>query len=276
MSNPLRAALLKLARAVHGIPEEVTDPPPPEKTAAEIRREEDTELWNAWKSNPSKQTVAPLLKKFEPDLNYAFTRYRSPNTPDAYLKMRLLQHQQKALESWDPNHPKQTALRTHVVNSYRKGWRDNNQFANAARIPDDVSARIGDVQAIQDAFQEEMGRPPTPAEVAARFNTPDRHARQRLTPAKVKRIQQYQMGDVAASSFESDPTERAASMDRQVMSQLRPTLSPEAQKVYDILYADGKARTMSNKALAKKLGISESQSSRLKTEIVQKHRKYST
>lgn len=275
--NPFERFFIKLAE-VSCVPlEEAAESEAQlQKKTAAAKRDEEHQLWQQWKQQPTKQNMHLLLQKFEPDINRRLPFMRAPGVPEPAMKTDMTLNAVKAIQGWDPNHPSGAALRTHVIGTIKqKGYRFNQRHANAAKMPEDVARRIGPVQALEEDLQEEYGRPPTPAEIARAYNAPGMNKRQRLTAAQVQRIQQSQIGDIPASTFESDPTTFAVDRGRQVLKDLRPTLTMQAQGAFDHIFGEnGQKPIKSNRELAKRLGISEPQASKLRTEILAKYNYY--
>jgi DNA-directed RNA polymerase specialized sigma subunit len=241
-----------------------------EKVAAQ-RRAKDTQMWQQWKADPTPDTLRPLMKRFEPILRSKVQMWKAPGVNEAAMKANLRIHAMDALKTFDPT---KAGLRTHLENRLKKSMRFNVQQQNLAYIPEAKAGRIGDIQQATDALTEDLGRPPTPMEIS-NFLNPNLSARQQLTPKRVQQIQQAQIGDVIGSSFESDPVPKAISREREVVGLLRPALSADQQAVYDHLYGlNGKQKTTSTTQLAKLLGKSPSQVSRLRTAILGKFKEF--
>lgn len=241
-----------------------------EKLAAE-RKAEDLRLWDAWKQTPDQQTIEPLLQRFEPMIGQHVRKFKAPNVRESALRANLQEHAIKAFESYDPN---KAALSTHVMGRLRKGLRFTRQHQNLARIPEAKAELIGPLQKATDSLTDSLGRAPTHFEISTHMNQ-NQDLNKAVSPMLVKQIQQAQVKDINASSFESDPVPKASTREREVLGLLRPALKPDEQAVFDHLYGmNGKARTTSTGAIAKKLGKSPSQISRLKGRIESQYKKY--
>jgi DNA-directed RNA polymerase specialized sigma subunit len=235
---------------------------------AEERRAEDTHLWKAWKSNPTPENMEPLMQRFAPLFRQKTQSWKAPNVNQAAFTTNLKIQAVDAFQTFDPN--RGASLRTHLENRLQKAKRFNIKHQNYAYIPEEQAGHIGRIQVATDELTEDLGRTPTPQEIANQLN-PSLSGRQLLTPQKVERIQQAQRKDIVGSTFESDPTPHAISREREVVSLLRPSLNQEQQQVYDHLYGHGgKPVITSTTQLAQVLGKSPSQISRLRTSILAK------
>jgi DNA-directed RNA polymerase specialized sigma subunit len=115
-------------------------------------------------------------------------------------------------------------------------------------------------------LSEDYGRSPTHDEIGDHIG---------MRPRQVAKIMKAQRKDIPASTFESDPHEMALQRDEEVLSLLPFNLSQEEKTVFNHLYGrDGHASIQSTNDLAKKLGKSPSQISRLRTSILQKYNTY--
>jgi DNA-directed RNA polymerase specialized sigma subunit len=241
-----------------------------EKIAAQ-RKAEDVRLWQAWKQQPNPQLLEPLLQRFEPMIQQHVRKYKAPNIQESALRANLQKQAIEAFETYDPN---RAALSTHVMGRLRKGLRFTRLHQNLARIPEAKAEKIGPIQSAQDELADQFGRPPTPDEIASHLGTQGVF-RKPLTGQQVLQIQQSQVKDIPASTFESDPTPFAAAREREVLGLLRPSLKIEEQAVFDHLFGlNGKQRLTSTGEIAKKLGKSPSQVSRLKGRIESQYKKY--
>jgi RNA polymerase sigma factor (sigma-70 family) len=241
-----------------------------QKVAAQ-RREQDTQMWQQWKAAPTAETLRPLMKRFDPVLRSKVQQWKAPGVNEAAFRANLTIH---AMDAFKTFNPEKAGLRTHLENRLKKSMRFNVQQQNYGYIPEAKAGRIGDIQRATDELTEEHGRPPTPQEIATMLN-PQLSARQQLSGKKVQQIQEAQFGDVIGSSFESDPTPRAISREREVVGLLGPALKDDERAVYEHLYGKGdRKQTTSTSELAKLLGKSPSQVSRLRTSILKKFKEF--
>lgn len=242
-----------------------------EKLAAK-RKADDTAMIQAWQADPTPQNMQPIMQRFMPLVKSRAIQWKAPGTTQAAFETKGQNLLVGAIQKYDPS--KGAAPETWVTHRLQPLKRFNVQQQNYAMIPEAKAARIGDIAAATDELREELGRDPTHAEIAEAVN-PQLSQRQQLTPAQVQQIQQAQRKDIIGSTFESDPVPQAISRERQIISQLRPTLLPEHQEVYDYLYGQGgKPQVTSTTQLAKLLKKSPSQVSRIRSAILKKYEKY--
>ena len=242
-----------------------------DKVAA-VRAAQDHQLWQQWKQEPTHDNMDHLMTRFDPLIKGKGRMWKAPQVNQAAMLTNLRIHAVDAFQTYDPN--KGAALRTHLESRLRPAMRFNQQHQNYAYMPEEQVGQIGNIQKAQDTLSEDLGRPPTSAEIVG-FVNPQLQGRRKLTEKKVNRIIEGQRKDIVGSAFESDPTPHAINREREVAGLLRPNLNAQQQEVFDHLYGkNGKAKTDSTTRIAKSLGKSPSQVSRMRTDILKKFNEY--
>jgi DNA-directed RNA polymerase specialized sigma subunit len=132
-------------------------------------------------------------------------------------------------------------------------------------VPEGQSSQIGRLNRAHDELTEQFGRPPSHSEIADHLGMPLAH---------VERIQKARMRDIPASSFESDPSSFASNFEDQQIAVAQNELpklfpnKPELHELFHRIYGTGGYQaTPSTGALAKHMGKSVSQVSRMKTQL---------
>ncbi len=245
-----------------------------EKLAAR-RRAEDHSLWETWKQKPTEKNMQPLMRRFEPVFKQKVQQYKAPNVSTPAFKTNLKVHAVKAFSTYDPT--RGASVRTHLENNLKRSMRFNAQHQNMAYIPEGQTAFIGAIDRASDSLQDSLGRDPSHGEIAKFVNSSPEllGGKKRMTARTVKRIQGSRRKDVIASSMESDPTGFGSDRNRAVLGLLRPELNEDQQQVFDHLYGlNGQQQIDRTGVLAKQLGKSSSQVSRLKSAIARKYKKF--
>jgi len=220
--------------------------------------------WEQWRKNPTPKQLDPLLKRFDPLINQKVRQWKAPNVQESALRAHMMGQAIKAFETYDPS--RGASLNTHVGNRLKKSLRFVYRTQNLAAIPEPKTRLIGSINSAREQLKEDLGRDPTHLEIGQQLN---------ISAKMVKDVQKAQMKDVVGSSFESDPNPKASPRSQEVLSLLRPTLTPEEQEVFDHVFGYGGRQTItSTNKLADKLGKSPSQVSRLKTGIIGKYNRY--
>lgn len=245
---------------------------------AQDKYAEDIQLFNQWKENPNKPNLGKLLKHFEPEINKRVKLFKAPAVDIAAFKADLKKNAIVAFETFDPN--RGASLRTHVANRLKRSQRFNAKHQNVAFIPEEKSALITPIQKARDFLYQENGTEPSHSEISTYLNdnpglVRNKRVSGQVTPQLVKTVYDYQIADIAGSSFESDPYSKTMSSEVETMGLLRGALKPDEQVVYDYLLGkNGKPKIESTGVLATRLGKSPSQISRLRKRIEATFRKY--
>lgn len=242
------------------------------KAAVAKRNADDAAMIEAWKADPTPANMRPIMQRFMPLVKRQAIQGRAPLVNPQAFEAKGQNLLIGAIQSYDPS--KGTAPESWVTTKLQPLQRYNLQEANMARIPEAPALRIGSVNTAREELLDELGREPTHQEIAEAAN-PRLSKRQQLTGQRVQKIMESQRGDIIGSTFESDPTPHAISRERQIIGQLRPTLQPDQQEIYDYLYGEGgKPKVTSTSQLAKLLKKSPSQISRLRSAILAKYKEY--
>lgn len=228
------------------------------------RDQQHLEWWQTWKADPTPQNIKPLMKAFQPTFNAKVREWKATNTQEPALRGDLQTQAIKAFESYDPN--RGASLSTHVNNYLKKTIRFNTRTQNLAYIPEEKAQYIGAIDSAKDKLYEELGRQPTHSEIATEVG---------IRPKLVKEIQGMRYADVRGSAFQSDPLGHTGSRDQEVIALLRHELNEKEKPVYDFIYGqNGKPKIESTGEIARRLGMSPSQVSRIKNSIGAKYKQY--
>lgn len=236
-----------------------------EKNAAlQQKRDQELQHLNTWRQTQDPAHLEPLLKSYEPVVAMKMRQYKAPALNEAAFRAELQKHLIGAFQSFDPSRGAQ--LSTHVENRLRKVQRFNNRFQNMAYIPEGQAQHIGRINKAKDELAEQFGRDPTHDEIADHIGMPVK---------QVSKVIGSQRRDIPASTFESDPTEIAMHRDQEVLDLLPYNLSKDETQVFNHIFGQNGARQIgSTNDIAKTLGKSPSQVSRLRTSILKKYQQY--
>lgn len=249
-----------------------------EKNAV-ARDAEDFRIFKVWQSKPTKGNLGTLLKRFEPEVNKRVNMWKARAVPQAAFKSDLKKNAIAAFETYDPN--RGAALRTHVNNMLRRSQRFNAKYQNVAFIPEEKSALISPINKARDHLHDELGKPPTAKQMATWLNRNQellpKRVQGRMTPKLIKTVEDYQIKDIPGGKFESDPTAKNISFERETLSLLRSALKGDERTVYDYMFGqNGKPQVTSTGQIATRMGKSPSQVSRLKKRVENTYKKYAT
>lgn len=246
-----------------------------DKLAAE-RNAEDIDLWKTWKANPTPDTLSPLLSRFSDEFGKNERRFKSRNANAAALRANLTRHAISAFETYDPTMG--ANLRTHVNNRLVRVDRFNRENQNLAFIPEDKSRLIGPIDIAAGQLRDALGRAPTNTEIADHLRAGEGFRiapkmRDKITPKLVSEVQTQRRADIMGSAFEHDPTHFNHDNHEQVVRLLQTSLAGDELTVFEYMYGrNGKPRVESTGEIARRLGKSASQISRIRGRIEQKYK----
>ena len=245
--------------------------------SANVKREKEHELWNHWNDNGRKPAhLEPLLQAFNSVTNAKTREWKAPRINESAFKAELHTHMIKAFETYDPD--RGASLRTHVEGRLQKAKRYNAKNQNFAYMPEEQIRFIGKIQQAHDQLSDEFGRTPTNAELATHVNQQD--PKFKLTKKRVGEIRANQKADRPGSLWTYDPATRASNREQEVLNLINAELTsvfphPDERMVFEHIYGiNGKALVTGTNDLAKKLGKSPSQISRIKSSVGAKVKSY--
>ncbi len=253
------------------------------KTAANVKRDKEHDLWNRWNVQGRKpEHLEPLLNVFAPMVGAKAREWKAPHVNEAAMKAEIESHMIKAFENYDPN--RGASLDTHLRHRIQKAKRFNAKNQNFAYIPEEPARYIGRINRAREEIEEEEGRDASHHEIAQRVNYND--PKLKLTAKKVKDIVSYQRKDFVSSGFQSpegatyDPTPTTSNREMEVLSLIQAEIhgvfpNPDDRAVFEHIYGiNGKMKITGTNELAAKLGKSPSQVSRIKKAIGNKVKGY--
>jgi len=184
------------------------------------------------------------------------------------MRANLTRHALNAFETYNPEMG--TALRTHVNNRLIRVDRFNRDNQNLAFIPEEKSRMIGPIDNATGQLTELLGRAPSTQEIAAHLSASNKRP---VTPKMVMDVQALRRADLMGSAFQSDPSHFGADPHEQVLKLLPETLKGDELSVFNYLYGrDGHPLTTSTGEIARRMGKSPSQISRIRGRVEGKYK----
>jgi DNA-directed RNA polymerase specialized sigma subunit len=243
------------------------------KEAAKVdRKAKELELWKRWKSGGERpEHLQPLLKLYDPVISQKMRMWKAPTVPESAFKAELQTQLIKALKIYDPKFG--AAINTHVESRLGKAKRYNNRYQNIMYIPEGQSGKIGKLNTAKEKLTEELGREPTYDELADHVG---------MHPKRVKTILEavkktVPMGRSAGEeSYDYGAGEGVTAHDFEdqqiaIAQNILPTLFPNKPEMHDLFHytfgTNSYPKIRSTSVLAKKMGKSHSQISRMKTHM---------
>lgn len=242
------------------------------------RKKNEVDIWQHWQNNGQQPThLQPLLKLYEPVIGQHMKK-KPPHVPASVYKAELQSQTIKAFQTFDPN--RGAALNTHVDWQLKKAVRYGNRHANLGYIPEGQAALIGPIDKATNILTEELGREPTIHEIHAQMmQDPDKDFR-KLTVKRLQTVQDARFKDIPMSHSAgpdhydysvgtNTPSHGFEDQQIAVAQNILPQLFPNNPVMHTlfghVFGVNGHEKITSTGALAKKLGKSQSQVSRMKT-----------
>jgi len=208
-----------------------------------------TQLYKQWKASPNPGTLTPLVSSLRPTIDSALRTYGYADDPNMRTTAQL--HVIKALPRYDP---KRAKLNTFVFNELKRIQRFGPKQQHAIPIPEQAALDLRSLQRIEHDLVHELGREPTPPELADKSG---------LSVRRINSIRRrYAIPTVTEQAFESDigvrdvPATRGNESERLWLDALYAELDPIDKKILDwSLGMHGQPR-ISKTQMATKLGIS--------------------
>jgi len=238
---------------------------------ANKKAEEDLRLWHVWdQSGRTPENLQPLMKRYEPLLSRKARDWRAPSVEPSAFNSELQRQFIQAAHTFDPM--RGVAFNTHVQTRLPKAQRFNARYQNVGYIPEGQSVNIGPMDRAHEELLDELGRAPTPGEIANRMGLPE-HKVVNLMKARRKDIPQTNREGVSEYLVGST-TSREMDVIRLMQARPHEYLTPDEARVFNHIYGVGGARKITDTTgLAAQLGISQPKVSRLKTSIAGKVKK---
>lgn len=221
---------------------------------------EDLELWRKYKSSPTLDNRAALLKRFDGVIQSQVNKWAGPVSRDVLIsRAKLLAI--KGFDSYNPNAG--TALATHITNCLLPLSRTVYTYQNVARMPENITLKLNTYNSAVSEFKTLNGREPT---------TDELHNELGWSASELNRISSYNHkelvesgGEVSGRFFEQDEDDSDV-----ILGGLYFELSPEEKVLFEHVTGYSGAPVLSNPALAEKLGINIAQLSYKKKLLKQK------
>jgi DNA-directed RNA polymerase specialized sigma subunit len=235
------------------------------------RAQEDFELWQSWKKDPSDETLTPLVQQMQPLVNKVVNTYALADVPESAVRNVANIYLIKAIETYDPYKVGKTgqpaALATHATWKLKKVKSWVAQHQNIGRIPDHRVDRIADFKQGKQELTEQLGHPPDARTLAS-------HLGAKWSVAEVTRMEkELQPALIASRSLEVDLLpEIESSKERDVLRYIYEDLDADERLVLEYsLGLNGKPK-LSATEIARMTNYSQPKISRIRRKIDQKLR----
>jgi DNA-directed RNA polymerase specialized sigma subunit len=241
-----------------------------EKTAAKddlsTTKQKEIDLWNHWKENGEQPDhLRPLLHSLRPVIRGQanFWASRADLPPEA-VHAEFTNQAVRALQTYNPD--KGAALGSWVRTNLRKAQRWVSQYQDPTRIQENRYYKTGAWDNAVATLDDQLGREPTTRELSEHLG---------WSEAEAGRMEAEKRKSGFSTGFEGyDQTSIMPSRESEKLRLVRYELGPNELQVFDYTVgANGKPQLRPGE-IAKKLSMSPSKVTRIRTAIAKKLNEY--
>jgi len=209
--------------------------------------DKDLELWKRWQKSKSPLDLDNLLRQLDPLIQSEVNR-RAGTLARPMLVLQAKKLAVRALNNYDPNRKPPVKVSTHVTNQLQKLSRVNYAHQNIARVPEHSMLQYGSVLAAVEDFKIDHGRDPSVEELADTL---------KWSPKKVNQFQQSFGRQELLESVDTPAGMFIAAEHDPHINYVYHSMSPRQQKIFEYTTGYGGAKKLDNKAIMKKLNITQ-------------------
>lgn len=230
---------------------------------ANLDNQQAVTVWRKWKRDKDPQKLGQLLSYVQPTIQHRVGQFASAPVANVNIEAQAKKEAVYAMQNFNPT--KGASLRTHVSNRMQKVFRYVSQRQNIGRIPEHRVTKISLFKTAKDELFQKHGRESTTIELADYLRWP---------PQEVARMEAEQRKDLGHSLSFQDQAFVDFSRNMETINFAYFSMTPQEQLVYDYsVGAHGKQRIKASE-IARKLGVSPSQVSKIKRKISEKIMKH--
>jgi len=222
-------------------------------------KQREVELWRKWKAEKTNANLTPLLKSVEPIITTHVNKL-SGNLPRSAIRAQAIMLTIDALDNYDPD---KAQLNTHLYSRLQKLNRYVYEHQNLGTIPEPRIIQIGTYNRVKTNMEDQLGRPPTIDELSDELRWPKKQINLLEKEMRKDLVQDFSYVNVSDDS--------RADIDEHI-ALLHSELHGTDQKVLEHLYGLEGQPILSNSDIAKKLNISQSMVTQIKTRLANRLR----
>jgi len=229
----------------------------------DLTKEQELDYWKKHKAGDKSATNA-LLRFVMPHVNSRVSYYRDVPIPTPALHGEAMKMAIHSFDTWDPK--RGARLATNTVTSLQRMSRFVTQNKNIARIPEHRAAKIGTFLHVRNALDSELGRPPSPEELADELS---------WSVKEVRDIGSSMRKDLSESGMPEAALGAVQDRQKETMHFVRYGLTPDERKVFDHHFGFGGAKQMSVNDIAKRVNKSPDWVYRVRRKVIADIQRYS-
>jgi len=227
------------------------------------RSQQDLELWQTWKAEPTDQNLEPLLNSLQGTINARVNEFKTAPVPPSAVRGFAQAQAMKALQTYNPN--KGAAVNTFVNWHLKKVKAFVLKHQNVGRIPEHRARNITQYKNTVQELTDKMGHPPDTLTLAEELG---------WSQAEVNRMKSELRADhIASVSPETDRLkDLQSSHERDVLRYIHYDLTPDERLVFEYSLGLYGRPQLSATNIAKTMSISLPKVSRIRKKIDKKLR----
>jgi DNA-directed RNA polymerase specialized sigma subunit len=225
------------------------------------RKEKDLELWRAYKANPGRHTLNPLMKQLDPVIQVEVNKW-SGAIARPVLEAKAKTLALEAIKSYDPNAG--AALATHVTNRLKKLSRKVYTHQDAVRLPEYKKLKVQSLHKANEHLMGIHGREATNQELSDHLA---------WSPKMLSGVQQAQHSeliqseDMGAGMFQQHSV-WGSDTDDGMVDMLYFDMEPKDKLIFEHSTGYSGKPILSNTDLRRKTGLTQGQLSYRKRQMV--------
>jgi DNA-directed RNA polymerase specialized sigma subunit len=251
--------------------QQVISPLPPlggVKSFKERSAEQEMEAWKKWKEGGKKpEDLDRLLYLFNDMIQSKVNQYRGQvEVPEAAIELEHKRAAVKAFEQFDPSKGK---LSSWVPWYLKKGRRFVETRKNVARIPENISDKIGAFNSVKSELAERLGHEPDDQAIHD-FVIKTKHPKlSGISLKDIGRINREQRKDLLVTGQDGSnlSTQNFIPREQEVIRLIVPQLTPEERVVHQYTFGLNGHPELKPGEIAKKTGFDNSKVSKLRASI---------
>jgi DNA-directed RNA polymerase specialized sigma subunit len=218
------------------------------------RSKKDSELWNTWRDDPSKENLATLLEQVNPILQKEVNRWQGGSVARPVLE---IQAKKLAIDAFSSYNPGKAALNTHVTNQLKGLSRNVYTYTSPARMPEHRQVKASTFRNVEENLRDSLSRDPTTAELAQELKWSQR---------EVARYRDEQRATYS-TSLPVPPGFEQYNPEQTLVDFVYHDLVDQDKRVFEHTTGYGGAQILSGKQLSNQTGMTQGQISHSKRRI---------
>ena len=228
-------------------------------------------FYRQWKTEPTKENFKLVLNSVKPTINYALATYQGKGNPYIETQAKILAA--KAIKVYDPEY--NVSLPTFLTSQLRKLTRIVRDANNPIKIPERTAYEIAELkEAERELLEKNGGREPDALELSDHMGI----SVEKLESIRKRTIKQLSEGsyfnnnvssgeDNLQIASASENNQETTDYSKDAIMYVHNTADYRERKILEWSTGYGGSKILPPKVIAQKLGISESQVSRLTAKL---------